>query len=113
RSPPVKSRFPFLVSVFTPLQGLDHSPVNHFLWRKTDLLRSGIQTTNQREISGLLRLFRHVSSVDSDGRRAREFEFASHSFVSDEHFLDFLRETFCQQDIFDQAHRRWMRRAFR
>src|SRR5438132_7310734 len=109
----MKPRFPFLVSRSDLLQGLDQSPVNHYLRRNTDLLRSGIQTATKREISRLLRLSRHVSSVDSDGRRAREFELASHSFVLDEHFLDFFHETFCQQDIFDQAHRRWMRRAFR
>ncbi len=102
-----------LASSSFSLPGFDHSSMNHFRRRKTDLLRSRIQATTQRKTLHRPRLPGDISSIDSNGRRAKELELAGHSFIADKDFLDFRHYTFCDQDIFDRPHSRGMRRTFR
>jgi hypothetical protein len=87
--------------------------VNHFHGWKTDLFRSRIQPATQRKALRFLRLSGDISPIDSDRRRTTESKFVSHSFVSNEHFLDLRRDTFCGQYVFDQFHRCGMPRALR
>lgn len=103
------------VPVFTTglLLRCQHCLVNHFHGRKTDLFRFRIQTATQRKPLRFLRFSGDISPIDSDCRRTTESEFVSHSFVSNEHFLDLRSETFRGQNLFDQFHRCGMRRTLR
>jgi hypothetical protein len=85
--------------------------MNHLRWRKTDLLRSRIQTATQRETPSVLGLSRDISSINSDCWRTAKFKFVGHPFVPDEYLVDFRLDTFCGQDLFNQLHRRRVSRA--
>jgi len=87
--------------------------MNHFRRRKTDLLRSRIQAATQCKGLRLPRLPGDISSIDSNGGRAKELELAGHFFISDEDFMYFRRYAFCGQDILDHPHSREVRGAFR
>jgi hypothetical protein len=85
--------------------------MNHLRWWKTDLLRSRIQTTTQRETASVSRLSRDISTIDSDGRRSAKSKVAGHHSVTDEYFVDLRLDAFCGQDVFNQFHRHRMSRA--
>ena len=72
-----------------------------------------MQTATQRKALRFLRLPGDISSIDSDCRRTTKSKFVSHSFVSNESFLDLRRDTFCGQDLVDQSRRCGMRRTLR
>ena len=102
---------PVAVSRSGPLLGFQHCSMNQLRWRKTDLMRSRIQTATQRETPSVLRLSRDVSTIDSDCRRSAKPKFAGHPFVADEYLVDLRLDTLCGQDVFNQLHRRRMCRA--
>lgn len=77
------------------------------------MFRSSVQTTAQPEHLRFLRFPGYVSSVDSNGRRARKPKFVCHPFVSDEHFINVSRDTFCGQDTPEELHCFRVRWAFR
>lgn len=87
--------------------------MDHFRRRKSDLVRSRIKAATQCKALRLPRLSGDISSIDSNGRRAKELKFAGHSLVADKYFMDFCRNTFCSQDIFDHPYSCVVRRAFR